>query len=369
MNILEICLNPSLGGLELYFFWCAEYFKKSQHNVVAVTVPDSRLAALLKEHNVPTAFIEKKSPFATWRAARQLAQICDEKSIEVVHVHYKNDLPIVALAKKMCRRHIKIIHTRQMEMPGSKKDLYHHFIYSQLDQVLCITDKLKSEVLNRTTVPAEKVSRLYYGVKKPKGDMQRSVEFFARFPTAKIKVAMFSRIEKNKGQGRLLAALIELRKVGLDFQIYYFGHAMGDGFDNELKKVIAEHQLTESVYWCGFQKQPVDLMPFFDIVAMPSEKETFGLVLIEAMAAGVAIMGSNTGGVPEIIEDGVNGFSFPPDDIQQFAEKLKILILDTEKRKEFVAKSKAKYEELFTYEKHFSSLQEIFLKIINSSNT
>ena len=247
-----------------------------------------------------------------------------------------------------------------MEMPAQKKDIYHRWVYSQVDHMICVTDKLTNEVKERVPLAAEKISRLYYGVPKPISSPVAQKAFLDKFPTTKPKVAMFSRLEKSKGQYRLVQALHNLKQQGCDFQLYLFGHFMGgDGYEEFLKKQIAEYSLTESVYWCGFQKNPGELMACFDLIVLPSDQETFGLVLIEAMAAGVAIMGSNTGGVPEIIEDGVNGFTFSPNDNEQLSSKIKTILTSSPKRESFIEAGLQKYEKLFRDKDHFTKLEQI----------
>ena len=367
MKILEICLNSSLGGLELYFSWCADYFYQNQQNVIAVTLQESRLDKLLKEKNIPTAYL---SPSRIWNLipqAYRLAQLCEEHEIDLVHVHFKNDLSLVALAKKFCRRPIKIVHTRQMEMPGYKKDLYHRLIYSQVDHLLCVTDQLTKDVRERVPLPPEKISRLYYGVRAPRGDDARAGEFFKNFPSDKIKVAMFSRIEDGKGQDKLLKVLSQLHSQGVEFQVYIFGHFMTEDYRKVLQSFVESHKISSSVYWCGFQKDPVDLMPYFDIIVMPSEQETFGIVLIEAMAAKVAVMGSRAGGVPEIIDDGINGFTFAPGDLDEFADKLKSIVLDPSKRKTLAEAGHRKYIAAYSYDDHFKQLTALFHSLVKDN--
>ena len=362
MRIAEVCLNSSLGGLELYYFWCCRYFKTTKHELTAITVPQSRLEQLLKDENIQPTVIAKSGIFGSVRAAYKLARVFEQKNIDVVHVHFAKDLPIVALAKTLSRQPVRLVHSRQMEMPAHKKDPYHRWVYSQVDYLLCVTEKLTREVRDRVPLASEKISRLYYGVPKPSVNLEAQKAFLEKFPSPKLKVAMFSRLEESKGQWRLLEALHLLKNQGLDFQIYFFGHFMGgDGYEEKLKALIEKHGVTSSVsvYWCGFQKNPGELMPCFDLILLPSDQETFGLVLIEAMAAGVAIMGSNTGGVPEIIEDGVNGFTFTPNDIKDLSEKIKTILTDTQLRKTFITAGLLKYENLFRADQHFSRLEEI----------
>ena len=105
-------------------------------------------------------------------------------------------------------------------------------------------------------------------------------------------------------------------------------------------------------------------MPCFDLIVLPSDQETFGLVLIEAMAAGVAIMGSNTGGVPEIIEDGVNGYTFSPENIEEMSAKMQLILSDTNLRKSMIQKGLEKYQQLFRDDQHFLKLEKILKDIL-----
>jgi L-malate glycosyltransferase len=367
VNIAEICLNHSLGGLELYFYWCCEYFKKTEHQLTAITVPQSRLQELLTNSQIEPELLSKAGWGGSMRAAYRLARLFEQKKIDIVHVHFAKDLPIVGLAKRLSRQKVVLVHTRQMEMPGSKKDLFHRWVYGQVDHIICVTEKLKNDVTARVPLPAEKISRLYYGVPQPSQQLSRQKVFLEQFPSPRPKVAMFSRLEKSKGQWRLLKSLSQLKKEGCEFQVYFFGHFMGgDGYEEEIKSYIEREKLQEFVYFCGFQKNPSELMGLFDVIALPSDQETFGLVLIEALAAGVAVMGSNTGGVPEIIEDGVNGFTFPPNDIDVMSKKLLILLTDETLRKKFIEVGFKKYQTLFKADDHFASLEQKMQTLVSS---
>ncbi len=360
MRIAEVCLNSSLGGLELYYFWCCRYFKNTKHELTAITVPQSRLETLLNDENIQPTLVAKTGILGSVRAAYRLARVFEQKKIDVVHVHFAKDLPIVALAKSISRQPVRLVHSRQMEMPAHKKDPYHRWVYSQVDHLLCVTEKLTREVRDRVPLASEKISRLYYGVPKSSVNLGAQKAFLEKFPSNKLKVAMFSRLEECKGQWRLLEALRVLKNQGLDFQIYFFGHFMGgDGYEEKLKALIENYELAASVFWCGFQKNPGELMPCFDLILLPSDQETFGLVLIEAMAAGVAIMGSNTGGVPEIIDNGANGFTFSPNDVEELSEKIKTILTDHQLRKTFIDAGLLKYEKYFRADQHFSRLEEI----------
>ena len=97
-------------------------------------------------------------------------------------------------------------------------------------------------------------------------------------------------------------------------------------------------------------------MPFCDLIILPTYEETFGLVVAEAMIMGVPVIGSDAGGVPEIIEDGKNGLMFETKNSNSLAEKILIFINNKELRRNLAQNAKVYAEETYDYQNHFNLL-------------
>jgi glycosyltransferase involved in cell wall biosynthesis len=91
--------------------------------------------------------------------------------------------------------------------------------------------------------------------------------------------------------------------------------------------------------------------------------ETFGLVLPEAMRAGIAVIGSNAGGVPEIIEHGKTGLLFEPKNTDDLKAQILKLCSDRNLLEKLAAQGMAKANTVFNDDKHFASLVDIFQKL------
>jgi len=108
---------------------------------------------------------------------------------------------------------------------------------------------------------------------------------------------------------------------------------VGDGPDRAAaERRAAEHGLTDAVTFAGEQHDLVPWLSAADLFLLPSEKESFGLAALEAMACEVPVVTSNVGGLPEIVEDGVTGFACPPDAIEMMADRSVALLTSPDLR-------------------------------------
>jgi len=135
---------------------------------------------------------------------------------------------------------------------------------------------------------------------------------------------------------------------------------MDNVYFNKLQTTIKDNNMKNNIFYLGFHNKPTSIMPCFDAVVLATKCETFGLVLPEAMRAGVAVIGSNCGGVPEIIQHEKTGLLFESENTVDLTTQLSKLVED----KTFCAKlakaGKEDADERFSEEKHFDKLVKIF---------
>ena len=106
---------------------------------------------------------------------------------------------------------------------------------------------------------------------------------------------------------------------------------VGDGPEaGAAQQLAAELGVSNAVEFLGSQLRIDQLLPSADVLLLPSEIESFGLVALEAMACGVPAVAARTGGVPELISDGVDGFLDPVGDIRGQAKRVVQLLSDSQ---------------------------------------
>lgn len=108
---------------------------------------------------------------------------------------------------------------------------------------------------------------------------------------------------------------------------------IGDGPDREpLERQVEEYGLTDVVDFVGEQSDLVPWLSLADLFLLPSQQESFGMAALEAMACEVPVVASRVGGLPEIIEDEVTGFTCPPDDLDAMVEHSLSVLTDPDLR-------------------------------------
>lgn len=124
--------------------------------------------------------------------------------------------------------------------------------------------------------------------------------------------------------------------------------------------------LRRAVHFLGFI-DPSDLPAHYaraNLFALPSARESFPLVLLEAMASALPVVATAVGGVPEMVVDGETGFLVPPNDPQALADAINALLDDPEKMRAMGAKGKERVEEHFTWDKVAERMAEYFREIL-----
>lgn len=361
MRIMQLCFSPNLGGLELYMYRSARALAGSDE-VIAVVSPEGMLRPRLEGLDVEIVdFLNGFRPLPLL-VARRLAHLIDQREVDVMHIHWAKDLPLAALAKYFSHRKPKLVYTRQMVITRPKQDAYHRFLYRQVDTILTITRQLGESMQGfLPETDRHKVKTLYYGVEAPAVQLDDAARKALRqehgFGSEQFVVGLFGRIKHYKGQHLLIDALEKARAQGEEMAALIVGKTIEPEYLESLKTTCRQQGL--AVTFLDFVDDPQRLMQICDCVLLSTYEETFGLVLAEAMRAGVAVVGSDRGGVPEIIENGQSGLLFRSGDSESLTQALLELKQEPALRTRLAAQGKEKADSAFNVEQHFRKLRQL----------
>jgi len=283
-------------------------------------------------------------------------------SVDALHLHRTQDLSIALPAADLAGVKHRVL-TLQMESNRTKRDLYHRWVYGRLTAVLTITERMRRLVVDNVAVDPNKVRCNYYGVDvdelraqaEPKGAVR------GRWGVAQdaFVVGMVGRIESLKGQELLLrAGALLTGRISKTVVMLVGDETIGQRGELErLKRFASGLKPRPEVVFTGYQSPPGRVVPAFDVSVLASRRETFGLVILEAQALGVPVVATAAGGVPEVIEDDLNGLLLPPDDPEALAGAIERLYRDKDLRQRLADAALRTVRERFSLKEHLIRLE------------
>lgn len=253
---------------------------------------------------------------------------------------------------------IPVIHHLGNKMPGYNVN---DTPQSNLYRLATASRWLRDEIL-RQGYPLKDISIVYPGA---------LVEEF-RMPVLpaldKLRIAYAGIVLPYKGPHILIEALKMLHKKGVDFYCALAGTTTDVGFVDRLKRYVAASGMQDKIDFLGFLPR-AKLKTFFarnNVLVFPSiVQEAFGISQVEAMAAGLTVISSGTGGAKEIIEHGQSGLIFEPNNSKSLAKELLDLVKNPEKWQSIAKGGEKRAIEKFDIERSVDILEHEVLKLIN----
>jgi L-malate glycosyltransferase len=141
---------------------------------------------------------------------------------------------------------------------------------------------------------------------------------------------------------------------------------VGDGPDRSQAEWLARSKgIQDRIHFLGKQSSVNELLPLADLMLMPSEMESFGLVALEAMACLVPTIATRVGGIPELIDDGINGRLFPVGDIDGMARAAIDLLSDDAKLAELAVAGRRTAQQRYCASKIIPQYEEYYRRVLD----
>ena len=357
-NILEFCLSPDLGGLELCVLDYFNYFS-SKTNTKLIVAKGKKLDTFLENNNKSVLKRNKLFPIIP---AFKLAKFIDAHGIDVVHFHWTRDIATVILAKVLSKANPKVIQSRHMTMTRFKDDIYHKWLYKNIDTIHAVTQQVKDQLIKY--IPQDirpNIQKIYLGVQEREVSSDTLVALKQRYNFKdEFIVGIVGRIEDAKGQYILIDAINKLKKLNIKALIV--GNTMDEEYLNSLKDKIKLMGIEKKIVFSGFTKEVNEHMRLCDVSVLATPKETFGLVVIESMINKVPVIAVGKGGPLEIIDDAKDGLFFDRSS-DELAQKIQLIYNDAKLKEELSLNA---YEKVKTKFDKDTQMKKMY-KVINES--
>jgi glycosyltransferase involved in cell wall biosynthesis len=170
----------------------------------------------------------------------------------------------------------------------------------------------------------------------------------------------------EKGQTYLIQALSRLKEKGVKIRCIFVGEGP---LQNQLEIRATELGVVD---FCDFIGRRLDIeliYPALDIFVLPSLREPFGLALLEAMASGVPVVATDSGGPPAIINNNENGMLVPAKDEKALADRILDLIANKDRRERIGASGRRTVKAKFDIRSTVSQIQKVYYSVADGAIT
>ncbi len=370
LTILSMISDNGRGGSDRLALDISKGLKCLGHRVIWGSPPGGELTEEAVEAGIeiynlyPSGWVDMKG-------LRAFLKFCRDEKVDIVNAHHSHARHMLLLAR-LRGLDSKVIFTRHCILSGVP--YVGAFYFNLIDMNIAVSNVVRKSLL-RGGVSANRAAMVYGGIdidnfSKPKAEQIEMVRNkFSR--NGSFNIGIVARYYGGKvfkpdnptmkGFEFLFRALAPL--LG-DFNVLVLG--VWGSKDVENLRLVAEFNglSPRRLTFCDFQREIAPFYKIMDVNILPSQNEGLGLTLIEAMAAGVPCIAADSGGIREIIDDGLNGFLFQPGNSKDLSEKIQVLQKDTEIRSLFIRNGKEKVAKLFDIKKTVAKTEKIFYSLL-----
>lgn len=242
-------------------------------------------------------------------------------------------------------------------------------LYRMTDAVFCVTRELRDFHAYQARTSAGRIQVIYNGVDTdrftPDPAQRRALRQKLNLGTS-FTIGAAGRMTPIKNYDLLLEALCRLRTKGIDAR----GVLIGDGPELPRLRQQARNSpaLVDRVIFLGATNAVADLLNAMDVFVQPSLGEGMSNTLLEAMAAGLPVIATDAGGNPEVMEDGRQGWLFPPRDVQALTYRLERLAENETLRKQFGAAARQRAVNDFGLQRMLENYTNLYTALASQRN-
>jgi glycosyltransferase involved in cell wall biosynthesis len=296
------------------------------------------------------------------RSALALARFVREKQIEIVHAHMARDYPLAALATG--RSEAQLVLTRHVLFALNP---IHKLTLRRTARVIAVSEAVADSLRTRNIFPPERITTIHNGI---------DIERFAagRKPAAtgsaqdQFRVGMVGHLAQIKGQEDFVRAAALVCKERDDVQFIIAGEDKSSSGENRatIENLIRELGLDRQIQLPGWVPNVAQFLPTLDVFVSPARSEPFGLSIVEAMAAGVPVVSTESEGAAEILDDSQTGLLVPIGDVESIAGAI-IALLDNKAERDRLATNAARVaRERFSLKQMVDRTEEVYREILIS---
>ena len=359
-------LSP-VGGAERVAVKIAISLKNSGNYlpIFCSTRSGGSLEEVLKTNNIDYLLLRRRRIFDVHKF-KPLINIIRERNIKIIHSHNLGSNLWGGVIGTIANVPIIIAHKHGQDY-GTWKSLVVDKIVSKLSQKIIFVSNYEREAfIQGIGAASEKCLTIYNGISidninpRPKND----IRYKYGVKNGDLVVGVIARFAPEKDHETFLLAAREVLKLHSDVTFLLIGEGKTRP---RIEKLSYELGINDRTIFTGFVENIADVLPIMDIGCLTSTREGMGIALLEYMAFLKPIVSTNVGGIPEVVQDGVNGFLVGPGDYRSMADKIITLVDDSELREQMGTEGFSILKHKFTDSIMTNSIERLYDRTLEAA--
>jgi glycosyltransferase involved in cell wall biosynthesis len=311
-----------MGGSERVVYDLARKIDRKGFELMVIGFSDGPVRKRYEDLGVQVLVVRKKKHFDPTLIVK-LRKVFREERIDILNPHHYGPFLYSSIAKMGLD--VKMVYTEhsrwQLEELSFGENLINRVMIARADAVLAISRQIEDYYLRKLRLKREKVRHIGNGIdlahfkRKDGQSLRQSLGIGANERV----IGIVANLRPEKNHKLLISAFSRVAEVLKDVKLVLVGT---DCMNGEIQKYAIMAKVSDRVLFLGQRDDIPELLSVFDVFCLPSIHEGLPLTVLEAMAVGVPIVGSDVMGINEIIKDGSTGLLFPAGDDEKLAERI-----------------------------------------------
>ncbi len=370
LRILHLTNSSTMGGVEAHLLSLLSRLDRNEFDPVfgflddSAHLPDS-LAPRFAENRVPAIGLKATSRLDV-RAFARLASLMRAGGFDIVHVHLLLSelwgIPLARLSRVPAA--IVSVHNRSRRYARFPTSLLAGLNFRLADRVIAISNSVARHLSDHTRVPQHKLRVIHYGFDVPPPVSAGADGLHSELclpPDTKL-IGVVARLVPEKGHVHLFDAMPDVFRTNRNSHLLVIGSddaGLAGGFKAQAQRL----GIGDRVTFLGYRSDVAAILPQLALFVLPSLTEGFGLAILEAMAAGLPVVSTSAGAIPEIVEDGVTGSLVPPAQPRPLAEAINLALARSDRSREMGLAGRSRATERFSLTKMVSATEDLYREV------
>ncbi|MBM3310487.1 MAG: glycosyltransferase family 4 protein [Candidatus Aminicenantes bacterium] len=382
-TVLFVSHASELNGAELFLLETLRRLDRRAFRPVLALARPGPLAAAAESAGVETRLVPAKwwltEKGRVWRqpaawllnraSVRRLVRVVREERADLVFSNSAATFGGALAAAKAGVPHVWSVHEL---LRGRNAQLRYLFGPSRLGRFILRRSArvIVNSEATRSSLPAsDKIALVYNGVEIRPGDPAREDSLRRRFGLAEgdPSAAVIGKIYPGKGQREAVEAVSLLADKHPRLKLFLVGGVRDGEYAESIRLLVRSRGLEGRVVFAGYLDDLSFFLRLMAAVVVASTVESFGRAALEGMAAGAAVLAVRSGGLAEVVEDGVNGLLAPSASPEDLAARLDLILRDSSRRQKLVEGGFKTVREKFSLARQVAGVERILAEVLGGT--